>query len=91
MVEDVQPGAPEPEDFDVDDADAFNFDFFDRDDEDNNEQYDDDYNEDDYNEDVDEENTDPDLESTQLLEELEEIPDDEKGLGDALAEFLSVE
>ena len=86
MVEDVQPGAPEPEDFDVDDADAFNFDFFDRDDEDNNEQYDDDYNED-----VDEENTDPDLESAQLLEELEEIPDDEKGLGDALTEFLSVE
>ena len=85
MVDDVQPGAHEPEDFAMIDDD---FDFeLDQPDEDT-------HHDDEFDEDYDdlEDSTpmnDPDLNSVQLLEELDGIPDDEKGLGDDLADYLS--
>ena len=78
MVEDFQPGAREAEDFDVENED---FDF------EANFEQDMEYQNDDEPEDA----SDPNPETLQLLEELDEIHDDEIGLGDNLAEYLSTE
>ena len=81
MVEDFQPGAREAEDFDVENED---FDF------EANFEQDMEYQNDDES-DTEEGASDPNPETLQLLEELDEIHDDEIGLGDNLAEYLSTE
>ena len=75
MVEDFQPGAKEYDDYEMEEAeDVFGDDL-------------------DYVELDDDEaeylEVTPDLESFQLLEELDGVPDDERGLGDELTEFLN--
>ena len=84
MVEDFQPGAREAEDFDVENED-FDFDF------EANFEQDMEYENDDDEPDTEEGASDPNPESLQLLEEMDEIHDDEIGLGDNLAEYLSTE
>ena len=80
MVEDYQPGAREVEDFDLENED---FDF------EANFEQDMEYENDDESD--TEEASDPNPETLQLLEELDEIEEDERGLGDNLAEYLSTE
>ena len=78
MVEDFQPGETETDDFTMADEDFEPPDF----------DYDD-YDDDDEEEEDLDVNVDPEPESFDLLEEMDGIPEDEKGLGDEMANYLS--